>query len=267
MEGQPVRWAWLGPFAAWFRICSTCSSCRGWIHLTCASAGHFLESLHLWKFFGHFNWKLQQDTARLWHIPYILLNLQSPVVCKHWWCFKPPGFTMSLGWFLFLAFLAAPMLHLKPLSLSKTVRFEAGGSRHPSHTWITWQVHQIDANRHIHALGNWLIASNYLIELSSVKLSEPSDLNLTYINAQAPQWPKQILAKGSQQVRSHLGLLHHLRFFTASMHPPPPPPPHPGFKLQECSWKVRSDTIVQCSPSVPRFCLLRKKEPTRAHKV
>lgn len=28
---------------------------------------------------------------------------------------------------------------------------------------------------------------------------EPSDLNLTYINAQAPQWPKQILAKGSQQ--------------------------------------------------------------------
>ena len=123
--------AWL--FAAWFRICSSRSSCRGWIHLTCAAAGYSLEALHLWKFFGQFNWKLQQDITQLWILICSLhpFNL-SHVVCKHWWCFKPPGFTMSLGWFLFLAFLAAltNAAPQKPLSLSKTVRFEAwGGSR------------------------------------------------------------------------------------------------------------------------------------------
>lgn len=55
--------------------------------------------------------------------------------------------------------------------------------------------------------------------------------------------------------------------FTVSMHPshhhhPHPHHPHPGFKLQTCSWKVRSDTLVQ--PLHLNFCLLRKMEPTRA---
>ena len=84
---------------------------------------------------------------------------------------------------------------------------------------------------------------------------EPSDLNLTYINAQAPQWPKQILAKGSQQVRSHLGLLHHLRFFLL----------HPCILLiifliililaSSCKHLLgKSEATPLCSPSIFVFC-------------